>query len=75
LGHPLTILGRGGGTLLELLNRSWIRAITLNLKREEGQTMTEYAVVLTLIAIALVTTIGTLRNAIITVISNAAAQV
>jgi Flp pilus assembly pilin Flp len=61
--------------VLELLNRSWTRAMALNLRREEGQTMTEYAVVLTLIAIALVTTIGTLRNAIITVISNAAGAV
>jgi Flp pilus assembly pilin Flp len=45
------------------------------LRRTEGQTMTEYAVVLTLIAIALVATIGTLRDAIITVISNAAGAI
>jgi Flp pilus assembly pilin Flp len=40
-------------------------------RREEGQTMTEYAVVLTLIAVALVAAIGGLRDAIIGVVNSA----
>jgi Flp pilus assembly pilin Flp len=42
---------------------------------EGGQTATEYAVVLTLIAVTLVGTIGTLRGAIIGVVSNTAASI
>jgi Flp pilus assembly pilin Flp len=59
--------------MLDSLNRLWIRAFTAlsSVKREEGQTMTEYAVVLTLIAVALVTALTGLRTAIVNVITSA----
>jgi Flp pilus assembly pilin Flp len=62
---------------MELLNRLWIRATSAlaSVKREEGQTMTEYAVVLTLIAVALVLSIGVLRDNIKAVIDNAASVI
>ena len=57
----------------ELVNRLWVRAWVqaTNLKREEGQAMTEYAVILTLIAVALVVSLGLLRGKIIDVIDAA----
>jgi len=54
----------------EFVNRLWIRASTL--EREEGQAMTEYAVILTLIAVALVVALTGLRNNIVSVINGAA---
>jgi Flp pilus assembly pilin Flp len=63
--------------VLDSLNRLWNRAISAlaSVKREEGQTMTEYAVVLTLIAVALVLSIGVLRDHIKAVIDAAAAAI
>ena len=57
----------------EFINRLWIRASTL--EREEGQAMTEYAVILTLIAVALVVALTGLRNNIVSVINAAAGAI
>lgn len=43
-------------------------------KEQEGQDLTEYALLLVLVSLAAVTMLGTLANAIINVFSNAAAN-
>jgi pilus assembly protein Flp/PilA len=43
-------------------------------KEEEGQDLIEYALLLTLISLALVTAMGTLATAIITAFGNASTQ-
>jgi Flp pilus assembly pilin Flp len=40
--------------------RDWVELVRVQLKREEGQTMAEYGVVLALITLAVVVTIGLL---------------
>ena len=54
----------------EFINRLWIRASTL--RSEDGQAMTEYAVILTLIAVALIVALTGLRTNIKSVIDAAA---
>jgi pilus assembly protein Flp/PilA len=49
-----------------LMKRLW--------KEEEGQDLTEYALLLTLISLALVTALGSLATAISTVFGNAVTQ-
>jgi Flp pilus assembly pilin Flp len=44
--------------------RTWITRLYLSLRREEGQTMAEYGVVLALITLAVVLTLGFLGGAI-----------
>ena len=44
--------------------REWIELVRAVGKREEGQTMAEYGVVLAVITIAIVTTLGLLSGAI-----------
>jgi Flp pilus assembly pilin Flp len=44
--------------------RTWIARLYLSLRREEGQTMAEYGVVLALITLAVVLTLGFLGGAI-----------
>jgi pilus assembly protein Flp/PilA len=51
---------------MKLLIRLW--------KEEEGQDLTEYALLLVLVSLAAVATLGTLATAIIAVFSNAAAN-
>ena len=54
--------------------RDWFELIRIQLKREEGQTMAEYGLLIALIAILLVAAIGLFRGALVTVftdISNA----
>jgi pilus assembly protein Flp/PilA len=51
---------------MKLLIRLW--------KEEEGQDLTEYALLLVLVSLAAVATLGTLASAIIAVFSNAAAN-
>lgn len=43
-------------------------------REEEGQDLTEYALLLVLVSLAAIATLGTLANAIINVFSNAAAN-
>lgn len=43
-------------------------------KEEQGQDLTEYALLLVLVSLAAIATLGTLANAIINVFSNAAAN-
>ena len=45
------------------------------LRREEGQTFTEYAIIVATIAVGVVAAVGTLRDAVITALSNAAADI
>ena len=57
-----------------LLTRLWVKAQTVATasRREEGQTFTEYAIIVGGIAIGIVGAVGILRNAIYTALSNAA---
>lgn len=55
-----------GEKTLKLLMRLW--------KDQEGQDLTEYALLLVLVSLAAVATLGTLATAIINVFSNAAAN-
>jgi Flp pilus assembly pilin Flp len=45
------------------------------LRDVEGQTFTEYAIIVATIAVGVVAAVGTLRNAVITAISNAAGDI
>jgi pilus assembly protein Flp/PilA len=51
----------------QVLKRLW--------KEEDGQDLTEYALLLVLIALAAITAMNTLANAIINVFTNAAANI
>lgn len=44
-------------------------------RREEGQTFAEYAVIIGIIAVAVVAAIGDLRDAVVTALTNAAADI
>ena len=44
--------------------RDWFELVRIQLKREEGQTMAEYGVVLAVIAIGIVVTLGLLSGGI-----------
>jgi pilus assembly protein Flp/PilA len=50
--------------MLSMLHKLW--------RDEEGQDLTEYALLLVLVALAAITAMGTLANAVSTVFSNAA---
>jgi Flp pilus assembly pilin Flp len=52
--------------------RDWYELIRIQLKREEGQTMAEYGLLIALIAIMLVTAIGLFRGALVTTFTNIA---
>ena len=60
-----------------LLNRGIVRLyVGLATAREErGQTFAEYAVIIGIIAVAVVTAVGTLRTAVIDAITNAAGDI
>jgi pilus assembly protein Flp/PilA len=58
---------RSGGGMRQVLKRLW--------KEEDGQDLTEYALLLVLIALAAITAMNTLANAIISVFTNAAANI
>jgi len=45
------------------------------LRREGGQTFTEYAIIVAVIAVGVVAAVGTLRDAVITALSNAASNI
>jgi pilus assembly protein Flp/PilA len=45
--------------------RDWFELIRIQLKREEGQTMAEYGLLIALIAILLVAAIGLFRGALV----------
>jgi Flp pilus assembly pilin Flp len=53
---------------------SWFDFAKLTLRREDGQTMAEYAVVLSLIVFAVVAVLGTLAGGISGTLTNAANQ-
>jgi Flp pilus assembly pilin Flp len=55
-----SILGKGGETHMELIN-----TFAARLRKEEGQTMAEYAVVLGVITVLCFVTFGLLSDAII----------
>ena len=61
----------------DLCIRLWVRAITAgqSLRREEGQTFTEYAVIVGTIVVGVVAAVGVLRSAVISALSNAAAGI
>jgi Flp pilus assembly pilin Flp len=50
--------------------RDWYELIRIQLKREEGQTMAEYGLLIALIAILLVATLLTFKGALITTFTN-----
>jgi Flp pilus assembly pilin Flp len=50
-------------------------ALSSGLRREEGQTFTEYAIIVATIAVGVVAAVGTLRSAVITALTNAAADI
>ena len=60
--------------LSDLFTRLWVRAYAAvaTARREEGQTFTEYAIIVAGIAIGIVGAVGILRNAVYTALSNAA---
>ena len=45
------------------------------LRREEGQTFTEYAIIVATIAVGVVAAVGILRSAVITALTKAAADI
>jgi Flp pilus assembly pilin Flp len=53
---------------------NWFDVSRLTLRREDGQTMAEYAVVLSLIVLAVVTVIATLAGGINSTLTNVASQ-
>ncbi len=57
-----------------LLNGLFIRltCALATLRREEGQTFTEYAIIVATIAIGVVAAVGVLRDAVTNALSNAA---
>ncbi len=57
-----------------LLNGLFIRLTCAlgTLRREEGQTFTEYAIIVATIAIGVVAAVGVLRDAVTSALSNAA---
>ena len=55
--------------MLELFNGAFVRAY-LRLRREEGQTFVEYALIGVLVAIALVTGITTFKGEIASALTN-----
>jgi Flp pilus assembly pilin Flp len=50
--------------------RDWYELIRIQLKREEGQTMAEYGLLIALIAILLVATLLVFKDALITTFTN-----
>jgi Flp pilus assembly pilin Flp len=50
-------------------------ALSSGLRREEGQTFTEYAIIVATIAVGVVAATGTLRSAVITALTRAAADI
>jgi len=50
--------------------RDWYELIRIQLKREEGQTMAEYGLLIALIAILLVSTLLLFKDALITTFTN-----
>jgi Flp pilus assembly pilin Flp len=42
------------------------------LRREDGQTFTEYAIIVAVIAVGVIAAVGTLRNAVISALTKAA---
>jgi Flp pilus assembly pilin Flp len=64
--------------MTDLLMRSWIRLQTSATdlrKREEGQTTTEYAILLGFLAIAIIVAIVLLKDVLINLFTDAAASV
>jgi pilus assembly protein Flp/PilA len=57
-----------GGVSMEL--RDWFELVRIQLRREEGQTMTEYGILLALIAVAVITVLALLGNKIANVFTN-----
>ena len=53
-----------------------LTAVALSgLRREEGQTFTEYAIIVATITVATVAAVGSLRDAVITAITTVAADI
>ena len=50
--------------------RDWYELIRIQLRREEGQTMTEYGILLALIAVAVIVALGLLGGKISNVFTN-----
>jgi Flp pilus assembly pilin Flp len=60
-----------------LLNGLFIRltCALVTLRREEGQTFTEYAIIVATIAVGVVAAVGTLRDAVTNALSSAASAI
>jgi Flp pilus assembly pilin Flp len=52
-----------------------VTAILTSAREEEGQTFAEYAVIIGIIAVAVVSAVGTLRDAVVTALTTAAADI
>ena len=53
-----------------------LTAVALSgLRREEGQTFTEYAIIVATIAVGVVAAVGTLRSAVVSALSKAALDI
>ena len=50
-------------------------AALISVRREEGQTFTEYAIIVATMTVATVAAVGSLRNAVITAITTVAADI
>jgi len=57
---------------MDLMYRFWARLTVLVLSDEEGQTFTEYAIIVATIAVGVVAAVGTLRDAVTAALTKAA---
>ena len=57
---------------MDLMYRFWARLTVLVLSDEEGQTFTEYAIIVATIAVGVVAAVGTLRSAVVAALTKAA---
>ena len=62
---------------MDLLNSFWARLTVAagSLRREEGQTFAEYAIIVATIVVGVVTAVTTLRTAVINALTTAAGQI
>lgn len=51
--------------MLDLLNAVYARMLTADVRRQEGQAMAEYAVILAIVAVGVVATLILFKNAIV----------
>jgi Flp pilus assembly pilin Flp len=60
---------------MDVMYRFWARLTVLVLSDEEGQTFTEYAIIVATIAVGVVAAVGTLRDAVTAALSKAAGDI